>query len=434
MAPPRFVNWARNHRVRVLARHEPEGEDAVAALVRDVAARGERLRVVGAGHSWSGAAVPDQHLVSLDRHAGVVAIDPDARRVTVRAGTRLRDLVPVLDAAGLALENLGSIAEQSVAGAIATGTHGTGLGHGVLATQVVGMRLVTADGGVRVLDEAGGDDLLDAARVSLGALGVVTEVTLRVREAFDLEETSWSLPLEDAARELPDIARAHEHVKLWWLPHTKRAQVYAFAPTSAPRGGRSRLAERLDAALNRTAFPAILGLGRVAPRAVPALNRLVAASYFKAGSRVDRSDRVFNVAMPPRHLEMEYGLPVDAAGDALLAMRDLIERGRLKVGFVQEVRFVAADACHLSPASGRESCQLGAYVGRCRDADAFFRAFEHMALDRDGRPHWGKLFSADAATLAPRYPRWERFQALRRELDPAGVFSSAFTRRVFGPG
>lgn len=433
MARPRFVNWARNQRAHPLARHEPESERAVVALVRELAARGERLRVMGAGHSWSAAAVPDQHLASLHRHAGVVGLDVASRRVTVRAGTRLAALVAALDAAGLALENLGSIAEQSVAGAIATGTHGTGLGHGVLATQVVAMRLVTGRGAVRVLDEADGDDVLDAARVSLGALGVVSEVTLRVREAFDLEEASWSLPLEVAARELPGLARAHEHVKIWWLPHTDRVQVYAFSPTDAPRGGRSRLAAHLDRALNRAAFPAVLGLGRLIPAAVPALNGLVARSYFKSGRRVDRADRVFNVAMPPRHLEMEYGLPLEAAGEALLAMRDLIARGRLKVGFVQELRFVAADTCHLSPAYGRESCQLGAYVGRGRDAAAFFRAFERVALDLDGRPHWGKIFSADAAALAPRYPRWERFQALRRELDPDGLFSSAFTRRIFGP-
>ncbi len=430
-----FVNWAKNQRSVPIARHTPADEAAIVALVREVRERGESLRVVGAGHSWSDAALTDRHLVSLDRHAGIVAVDRERLRVTVKAGTRLFDLVAALHAHGLALENLGSIAEQSVAGAISTGTHGTGLTHGVLATQVVAMRLVTGTGEVRALSDDDGDvslELLDAARVSLGCLGVISELTLRVREAFDLEERAWSLPFEEAARTVVALAREHAHLKAWWLPHTGRVQIFAANPTSAPRAGASALSRRADQLINQTVFPAILGLGRLLPSAVPALNRLVGRSYFGERRKVDRSDRIFNVAMPPRHLEMEYGLPLDAVPEVLRDLERMITRRRLRVNFVQELRFVAADACHLSPAFGRESCQLGAYMATSRDSDAYFTGFEAMALAALGRPHWGKLFFADGATLAPRYPRWERFCALSRELDPDSVFTSAFTRRIMG--
>ncbi|MFO0746279.1 MAG: D-arabinono-1,4-lactone oxidase [Myxococcota bacterium] len=431
-----FTNWARNQRGRPTRWHLPASEAELVALVRDVRARGERLRVVGAGHSWSAAALSDQHQVSLDRHAGVVAVDRATRRVTVNAGTRLKHLVAALDGLGLALTNLGSIAEQSIAGAIATGTHGTGLGHGVLATQVVALRLVTGSGEVRVVGDAPGAaadaDLLDAARVSLGCLGVVSQVTLQCRDAFDLEERSWSLPFEEATAALPELARSAPHVKAWWLPHTGRVQLFAATPTDRPRAGPGRVARALDEAVNAVAFTAVLGVGRALPAVVPALNRLVGKSYFRDRTRVDRSDRVFNVAMPPRHLEMEYGLPLDAAGPAWREVQRLIEREHLRVNFVQEARFVAADRCHLSPAYGRESCQLGAYMAPSRHSDRFFEAFERIALDLGGRPHWGKLFHAEAAALAPRYPLWARFQALRRELDPDGVFTSAFTRAALG--
>lgn len=432
VTPQPFVNWAKNQRSAPAARHLPEDEAAIAALVREVRARGETLRVVGAGHSWSDAALTEQHLVSLDRHAGIVAVDRQRLRVTVKAGTRLRDLIATLDAHGLALTNLGSIAEQSVAGAISTGTHGTGLTHGVLATQVVAMRLVTGTGEVRVLTAEDGDDLLDAARVSLGCLGIISELTLQVREAFDLEERAWSLSFADAARTVVALAREHAHLKAWWLPHTGRVQIFAANPTSAPRSGANALSRKADQLINQTIFPAILAVGRTLPVTVPALNRLVGRSYFGERRKVDRSDRVFNVAMPPRHLEMEYGLPLDAVPEVLRELERMITRRRLRVNFVQELRFVAADDCHLSPACGRESCQLGAYMAKSQDSDAYFAGFEAMALAAEGRPHWGKLFFADAAVLAPRYPRWERFRALRDDFDPDRIFTSAFTRRIMG--
>lgn len=431
MRPRPFVNWARNQRSRPRQRHLPASEVEIVDLVRAIRERGERLRVVGAGHSWSAAAVTDQHLVSLDRHARVVRVERESKRVTVDAGIRLHALSAALDREGLALTNLGSISEQSVAGAIATGTHGTGLTHGVLATQVVALRLVTGAGDVRVVTPADGD-LLDAARVSLGCLGVVSEVTLQCRDAFDLEERAWSLPFDDACRALPELGREHEHFKAWWLPHTGRVQLFAYTPTTAPRHGVGRFSRLMDGAVNRVAFTGILGAGRALPAAIPTLSRLVGKTYFRERRRVDRSDRLFNVAMPPRHLEMEYGLPLEATTEVWRATRRLMEQQRLRVNFVQEARFVAPDQCHLSPAYGRESCQLGAYMAPSADLERYFRGFEAIALAAAGRPHWGKLFYARAAELAARYPLWERFQALRRELDPDGVFDSDFTQEVLG--
>lgn len=426
-----FENWGRNQRCRPSAFHVPAGEDALRELVRDVAGRGERLRVVGAGHSWSDAPCTDGHMVSLDGCARVVAVDPDAREVTVEGGIRLRELVEVLARHGLAMVNLGSVAEQSIAGATATGTHGTGAKLGCLSTQIRRLRLITADGDAL---DVGPDDpeLLSAARLSLGALGVVSRVTLGVREAFNLEESAYGVDLEDLAREVDDVVARNDHVKFWWLPHQRRVQVFAYNRTTraaTPIGPSQRLAA--SPALNAV-FGAVLLAGRAVSPLIPPLNRLVAGAYFRPAHRVARSDHVLNIAMPPRHVEAEYAIPRERTGEALRALHATIERLALDVNFVVEWRFVAADDVMLSPAFARDVCHVTACVAPCRDADRYLRAFEALMIELGGRPHWGKVFGGGRAELEALVPNLARFDAIRRRLDPRGTFENALVRRVFG--
>ncbi len=428
-----FENWGGNQRCRPASFHVPAGEDALRGLVRDVAARGERLRVVGAGHSWSDAPCTDGHMVSLDGCAGVVAVDPEAREITVEGGIRLRDLVEVLAERGLAMVNLGSVAEQSIAGATATGTHGTGAKLGCLSTQIRRLRLVTARGDAI---EVGPDDpeLFSAARLSLGALGVVSRVTWGVREASNLEESAYAVDLDALSREVDAVVERNDHVKFWWLPHQRRVQVFAYNRT-ARAATAVGLGERLAAspALNGV-FGAVLLAGRAFSPLIPPLNRLVAGAYFRPAHRVARSDRVLNIAMPPRHVETEYAIPRARTGEALRALRATIERLALDVNFVVEWRFVAADDLMLSPAFGRDVCHVTACVAPCRDADRYLRAFEGLMIELGGRPHWGKVFHVEHPELEALVPNLARFDALRRRMDPGGTFANAFVRRVFGVG
>ena len=426
-----FENWARTERALPREVSWPSSEDAVAAAVRRAAARGERLKVVGAAHSWSDVAVPGYHAMSLDRLAGPVAVDRATGEVTVGAGTRIHALNELLAAHGLAMPVLGSIDQQSIAGALSTGTHGSAPRLGNLASLVARLRMVLPDGRVAEVTPATDPDLFRAARVGLGALGVVTQVTLRCVPAFLLEEESYPLAFDEALEALPALLEREDYFKLWWLPHTGRVQVFRYRKTRRPTTDRPAQRWADERLVNGLLFRAVLGAGDADPSRIPALNRAVGALYFRPGRRVARSDRCFHIAMPPIHDETEAALPVEETAAALRWMRAFIERERLAINFVIEVRFGAGDDAWLSPAHGRASCFLGAYTASRRDRGRFFGGFEGYTRGIGGRPHWGKSFLATGRQLRPLYPRFDDFAALRARLDPRGLLLNPFLERVF---
>ena len=446
-----FANWSGVHRRRVEGWHQPSSEEEVATILDRARRSGQVVKVVGAGHSWSAAACTQGHAINLDRMDRVLEVDRARCRVRVEAGMRLQDLNARLAREGLAMRNLGSISEQSVAGAISTGTHGTGAGFGCLSTLVRGLTLMTA-AGERLEITARDEELFAAARLGLGALGVVTEVELECEPAFQLAEEAVGLSFEEAADALLDKVERHEHVKLWWLPHTDRAMIYAWDRTDAPAtagpglGGALRgLVERAvgggegvdlgrvaDTWINANVFDGLLRLGARTPALIPRINQMISEVYFVDRRRVGRSDAVFNLAMPPVHRELEYGIPLEAAPEALRRLKALIDRRGLRVNFIVEVRFMAADDLWLSPGYGRASCQLGAYMAEAPDLLAYFTLAESLFLEYGGRPHWGKEFFASHPVLRQALPRLDDFAALRRRLDPHGRFNNAFLRRVFG--
>ncbi|MEZ4458387.1 MAG: D-arabinono-1,4-lactone oxidase [bacterium] len=424
-----FQNWAQNHRCEPTQRAQIASVDDAVALVDRARHQHLPIRCVGAGHSWSDVACTSGILASTDGLSDVLDIDTTSGLVRVQGGARLKDLNVALAKAGLGFSVLGSISEQSIAGATSTGTHGSGITFGNLATAIRGMKIVTGTG--ELLELTADDPRLAGAALALGALGIITEITFQAEPAFLLEETRWSLSFSDAVRQMDTIVGEHEHVKFWWLPHTDQVAVFAANRTTKRPSPPSALATRLDTLANDYAFTAILGLGQRVPAVVPSLNRALNAVYFKEGTTVDRSDRVFNLAMPPRHQEAEFGIPAVHAAEFLDLTRSTIERLKLKVNFIQEVRFVAEDDLWLSNAHGRSSCQFGAYCGDSVHAQPFFDAIETLADGFDARPHWGKQFNATRDTLAPRYPRWTDFEALRNVCDPEGIFANGFVRRLF---
>ena len=431
-----FRNWSGTHGCSPARFVQPAVEEEVAGEVRRAAKESRRVRVVGAMHSWNDSACSDDVLLNLDRLAGVIAVEGE--RVTVGAGTRIHALNRLLAARGLAMANLGSIDQQSVAGAIATGTHGTGVTLGNLSSRVTGMRVVTADGKVLDIDEATdhGDDgeLLRAGRVSLGALGVVTRVTLACVPAYDLVEQSYSLPLEEAVRRMDELVDAHRHLKMWWLPHTKRVQVFAMDIATTREGAivESGLARWWDrSVILRGAFASLLWLGARWPSRIAAVNRLVAKSHFKDRRRVGRSDEILHIAMPARHRESEYAVPRARAPEALERLAAGIARERLNVNFVVELRWVRADDSLLSCSNGRDACYVGGYMREAPDRARYFAMFESLMQELDGRPHWGKEFSLAGADLRARLPGFARFAAVRKRLDPERRFDNDYLRRLF---
>lgn len=428
----RFINYARTVTSSPSAWREPRSEAELAEVVRDAAREGRRVRVVGAGHSWSAIAAPEEVAVSLDAAQGVVSVDRARGLATVRAGTRLARLNAALADAGLALPIVGSVAAQSIAGAIATGTHGSSLTHGNLASLVHAMRLV--DGSGEVVELPAGDARLEGARVHLGALGLVSEVTLRVEPAFRLAETVEDVPVDAVARSLDSLARSAEYVKVWWLPGTRSAQVFRYARTEEPASTRpSPETQRWidEVVLHGGAFHLLAAAQRWLPAVLPATNRLTAWTQLKP-RRVGRSDVMLSTPMPLRHRETEAAVPLARGGEAFDRVLALQRREGLLVNFPIEVRFVRGDAGWMSPAQGADTCQIGAYSTALRDTERFFAAFWRELRAMSARPHWGKEFDHRAEEIRARYPDFERFTALRRELDPAGTFASAFHARALG--
>ncbi|WP_213451534.1 D-arabinono-1,4-lactone oxidase [Rhizomonospora bruguierae] len=429
--PGSWTNWAGNQRAAAEPLR-PATVDEVVAAVRAAAGAGRPVKAVGSGHSFTPAAVTEGVLLDLSRLATPVRVQRASRLVTVPAGMSLRDLNDLLHRHGLALPNLGDIDAQTIAGAISTGTHGTGARYGCLATSVAGLTLVTAAGEVLTCDAAERPDVFAAARVGLGALGVLTSVTLRCVDAFTLRADERPLPLADVLAGLDEHVAGNDHAEFYWFPYTERVQLKRNNRVPADDRPLSPARRWLDdELLSNTVFGGACRLGRAVPALAPAIHA-VSARALSARTYTGRSDRVFCTSRRVRFVEMEYGLPRAALRQAFAGLRRVVEALPFKVLFPVEVRFTAADDIWLSHGYGRDSAYIAIhqYVGA--PYEPYFRAFERVAQDLDGRPHWGKLHYRDAASLAPAYPRFADFLAVRDKLDPDRRFANAYTGRVLG--
>lgn len=414
--------------------HLPTSTTAVAAIVRTAAEAGERVKVIGGAHSFTDIAMTDGHLLSLDAMNRVLAVGgPDGFDVTVQAGIRLYDLNEELASRGLAMPNLGDINTQSIAGAIGTATHGTGAGHGNIATVVVGMEIVTGDGSICRTDEDNDPELLTVARVGLGALGIVTEVTLRCVPMFNLQAVETIEPLADLLADFERVMHATDHVEFYWMPGARRCQVKRNTLTGMPAAPQSKPAYIRDKWIaENLAFGTVCRVGRRYPKAAPRIAKLITSAASER-ELIDRSDRIFSSPRRVRFVEMEYGIPFDAVPDAIARIGALVASLPFPPLFPIEVRASAGDNIPLSTANGRLSGWIAVHQYIGAPYESYFQGVENIMNDYSGRPHWGKLHFQSANTLASRYPEWDRFQNARRQLDSNGTFANAYTDRVLGP-
>jgi len=423
-------NWAGNQRCVPAQVHEPQFTDQVAAVVRSAAAAGERVKVIGGAHSFTDTAMTDGHLLSLDAMNQVLAVE--GHDVTVQAGIRLRDLNDALFARGLALPNLGDIDVQSIAGATSTATHGTGVEFANLATNIVGLELVTGDGSVVRADEHRDPELLRVARVGLGALGILTEVTLRCVPAFNLRAVETIEPLVDILGDFGNVMRSTDHVEFYWMPGARRCQVKRNTRTDEPARPQPTLEYVRDKWIGENlAFGTVCRVGRRFPTLAPKVAKLVMSAASER-ELVDRSDRIFCSPRKVHFVEMEYGIPFDAVPDAIERIDRLVATLPFPPMFPIEVRSSAADDIPLSTANQRPSGWVAVhqYVGA--PYEAYFQGVEQIMNDYAGRPHWGKLHYQSRHTLAHRYPEWDTFRSWRSKLDPNGTFRNAYLDRVLG--
>lgn len=428
-----WVNWAGDQACRPARIARPRSREELAEVVGAAAAAGEKVRVAGSGHSFTEAALSSGVLVQVEALAGVLDADPGSGLVRVGGGTVLAQLNEELAGLGLAMENLGDIDRQTIAGAISTGTHGTGARLRNLSAQVEAMELVLADGSVRHLASSINPELLRAARIGVGSLGAISAVTLRCAPAFDLLRVDAPHPREEVLDSFQQRADAHEHFELFTFPYSDLALVLERNRLEgAPRPRRRAAAYLNDVVLENWALEALSATGKAVPRLIPALSRL--AGRLASGSRTsDRSDRVFANERRVRFTEMEYALPREHGPEAARRVVEWVRANRYPVFFPIEMRISAGDDACLSPAHDRDTAYVAVHQYRGMEWRLYFQAVEAIMGSYGGRPHWGKRHFQTAATLAPRYPAWAEFQRARDTFDPHRTFANEYTDRVLGP-
>ncbi|MEO6825944.1 MAG: D-arabinono-1,4-lactone oxidase [Microbacteriaceae bacterium] len=427
-------NWGRTQSVRPVRVERPNSVAAVQRAVTAAASGGLRVKAVGAGHSFTGIAVAPGLQLDLSELSGVISVDAERGRVRLAAGTRLHQLPAMLGAAGLAMTNLGDVDRQSIAGATSTGTHGTGGHFGGLATQITALTLVTATGELLTISDVENAELLPAARLGLGALGVVVDITLQCVPAFTLHALERPAPLEEVIDSYVERSAREDHFEFYWFPHTETAltKTNTRLPAGAERHPLGRLSRLVDDELIANGlFRALCGLGTLAPVVIPAFSRYADKL---TGNRefTDDSARVFTSHRAVRFREMEYALPRAAVPEALRAVKALITTRGWQISFPVEVRSAAADDNWLSTAYGRDTGYIAVHRYFREDPEDYFRAVEEIMMTHDGRPHWGKMHYRDAVSLRAAYPRFDDFLAVRDRLDPNRVFSNRYLSTVLG--
>jgi len=428
-----WVNWAGDQSCRPRRIVAPGGRDELSEAIAAAAAAGEKVRVAGSGHSFTEAALSGGTLLRLGALSGVLDADPASGLVRVGGGTVLADLNEELARLGLAMENLGDIDRQTIAGAISTGTHGTGVKLRSISAQVEALELVLGDGSVRHLGPSTDPELLRAARVGVGALGAISAVTLRCVPAFTLLRVDAPHPRDEVLAGFQQRADEHDHFELFTFPYSDLALVLERNRTEESPRPRGRAAAYLnDIVLENWALEALSATGKAIPRLIPALSRL--AGRLASGSRtIDRSDRVFANERRVRFTEMEYALPREHGPEAARRVVEWVRANRYPVFFPIEMRVAAGEDGSLAMAHGCETAYVAVHQYRGMEWRPYFEAVEAIMDDYGGRPHWGKRHFQTAATLAERYPAWEEFQRARDTLDPARVFANEYTDRVLGP-
>jgi L-gulono-1,4-lactone dehydrogenase len=401
-----WTNWYRNLRCRPEVVERPRTEDEVRDAVRRAADAGLRVRVAGAGHSNVALVPTDGMLLDLSALRGVVAADGARRQATILAGTPIADIGPLLWREGLALRNQGDIDSQCLAGAVATGTHGTGRELGSLSGAVAGARIVAADGEPV---EAGPDDpaLLRAARTALGALGPMTSITLDVTDAYCLDARLHWLSWDDALARWDELLASHRHVTFYWCPTARSG---AWLPLDPPVPADGVIVRTMDAL----------------PPDAPARGPKHANPF------VDRAHRVFPDVYEPNFHELEYMVPAPSAKDAVASIRALISDGDPDQEFPVEVRFVAADDAMLSPFAGRDSCSISVSAVMGADNQALFADCDRELAPFGARPHWGKWHAFTVERVGQAFPELDAFRAVRARLDPDGLFLNDHVAGILG--
>ncbi|MER7841770.1 D-arabinono-1,4-lactone oxidase [Streptomyces sp. NPDC096040] len=425
-------NWGGNVTVRPAREVTPASVDELAAAVRRAAEDGLKVKAVGSGHSFTSIAATDGVSIRPQLLTGIRNIDRKAMTVTVEAGTPLKRLNVALAREGLSLTNMGDIMEQTVSGATSTGTHGTGRESASLAAQIRELELVTADGSVLTCSEKENPEVFAAARIGLGALGIVTAITFAVEPLFLLMAREEPMPFDRVLAEFDQHRAENEHFEFYWFPHTASTNTKRNNRSAGPAQPVKPLAGWIeDEFVANGLWQVANWVGRAAPAAIPAIAQISTRAW-STRTYTDIPYKVFTSTRRVRFVEMEYAVPREALPDTLREIKAMVDRSDLRISYPVEVRTAPADDIALSTASARDSAYVAVHMFRGTPYQSYFTAAERIFVAHEGRPHWGKVHTRDADYFAQVYPRFGEFTALRDRLDPDRLFQNDYLRRVLG--
>ncbi|WP_371526767.1 FAD-binding protein [Streptomyces sp. NBC_01283] len=425
-------NWAGNVTARPVREVTPASVDELTAALRQAKEDGLKVKPVGTGHSFTAAAATDGLLIRPELLTGIRRIDREAGTVTVEAGTPLKRLNAALAREGLSLTNMGDIMEQTVSGATSTGTHGTGRDSASISAQIKALELVTADGTVLTCSEKENPEVFAAARIGLGALGVISAITFAVEPVFFLTAREEPMTFDKVTSEFDALYAENEHFEFYWFPHTGNCTTKRNNRSAGPADPPGRVSAFVeDEVLSNGLFQVVNTIGRAVPATIPGIAR-ISSRALSARTYTDIPYKVFTSPRRVRFMEMEYAVPRAALVETLRELKAMVERSNLRISFPVEVRTAPADDITLSTASGRESAYIAVHMYRGTPYQAYFTAAERIFTAHEGRPHWGKIHTRDADYFARAYPRFAEFTELRDRLDPDRMFGNAYLRRVLG--
>lgn len=424
-----WSNWSGSVQCSPKAILTPASEEEIKSIIRNCAIEKSTIRTVGSGHSFTGLVSTDGTIISLDLYQGLESVDKENCEATVLAGTKLKILGEILLSNGLAQKNLGDIDVQSVAGAAGTGTHGTGPTFGSVSSQILEITLITASAEVLVCSETKNREIFKAAQVSLGALGIVTKIKLQLVPAYKLKYERAKSTFDDCLNNLEKYNKENRNFEFYWFPHTNGVQLKTLNITEEEPTKSSFMKYFNDMILENGAFKVLSELCRLFPSLCKTVSKISAAGV-STGIDVNYSNKIYATPRLVKFQEMEYNLPVEKGIEVLKEMRDSINKNKFRVHFPIEVRFVKGDDMYLSPAYQRDSIYIAVHMYKGMEYKTYFDAMETIFKKYNGRPHWGKMHTRTANELSQLYPMWNKFQEIRNQLDPNGLFMNDYLKKL----
>lgn len=422
-----FINWAKNLKYNVAHYYQPQNEAELISVIKN----NKKIKVIGTGHSWSNIHETQDAMLNLDLYNKILSINKEKKTVCVQAGIKIWQLNEQLDKEGLALINLGSIDQQSIAGAVSTSTHGSGINFQILGSQILEFSLIKANGEKIIINKEKDLDLFKACVVNLGALGIISEIVLKVTDAYNLHDYTTTVPFDTVIANLEQYLSENDHFKMWWLPPTNEVVVYTYKRTQEAVNDskfRQILQERI---LSVYIYRFVVFIAKIFPFLAKFMNKLLTQNMSGPLDRIEKSYKVFIVPEPPLHRETEWSFDIKNAKEILSAYKKFITENKYNLNFIQEIRFTKGDDFWLSACYERDSLWLGLYAYEHENWDKVLLEYETFARNFNGRPHWGKEFTRDKNYLKQQYPKYEDFIKLKNEMDPNGKFDNAYLNELF---